>query len=154
MQLTSPSFADGERMPIEVSARDANELPPLEIRDVPAGTRSLALILEDLDSPLGDVTHWLVWNLPPDTQCVDALHLPSEGRVGMDAFGKVGYLGPMPPEGCHHYRFLLLALDAELELAAGATRSQFDEAVQGHVLAEAGLTGALCAPSPDVDTPD
>ncbi|WP_026278927.1 MULTISPECIES: YbhB/YbcL family Raf kinase inhibitor-like protein [Thioalkalivibrio] len=132
-------------MPIEVSARDANELPPLEIREVPAGSRSLALILEDLDSPLGDVTHWLVWNLPPDTTRVDALHLPSEARVGMDAFGKVGYLGPVPPEGCHHYRFRLQALDAELELEAGATRSQFDAAAEGHVLAEVDLTGALCS---------
>ncbi len=151
MRLSSPAFADGERMPIEVSARDANELPQLEIREVPAGARSLALILEDLDSPLGEVTHWLVWNLPPDTTRVDALHLPSEGRLGMDAFGKVGYLGPVPPEGCHHYRFRLLALDAELELEAGATRSQFDAVAEGHVLDEADLTGALCSADEGTD---
>ena len=151
MQLTSPAFRHGEPMPVEASARDANELPPLEIRDVPAGTQSLALSLEDMDSPLGEVTHWLVWNLPAPTDRVDALHLPRHARVGMDAFGKVGYLGPVPPEGCHHYRFRLLALDPELELGAGATRLQFDHAAAGHILAEASLTGALCARSRDGD---
>ncbi len=151
MRLISPAFQDGEAMPVETSARDANELPPLEIRDVPDAVRSLALVLEDLDSPLGEVTHWLVWNLPRDTHRVDALHLPSKGRVGLDAFGKVGYLGPIPPEGCHRYRFRLLALDAELDLAPGATRTQFDAAAEGHVLAEAELTGALCAATPDPD---
>lgn len=151
MRLISPAFRDGQAMPVEVSARDANELPPLEIHDVPGQARSLALILEDLDSPLGEVTHWLVWNLPPDTHRVDALHLPSEGRVGLDTFGKTGYLGPVPPEGCHRYRFRLLALDAELELEPGATRIQFDAAAEAHVLAEADLTGALCAATPDSD---
>ncbi len=149
MKLTSPSFPDGGAMPVDVSARHANELPPLEIHDVPGDAHSLALLLEDLDSPLGEVTHWLVWNLPPTTQRVDSLNLPSQARTGMDAFGKVGYLGPVPPEGCHHYRFRLLALDAELDLQAGATRSQFEHAASGHVLAEARLTGALCMPTPD-----
>ncbi|WP_018167944.1 YbhB/YbcL family Raf kinase inhibitor-like protein [Thioalkalivibrio sp. ALMg9] len=151
MRLISPAFRDGEVMPIEVSARDANELPPLEIQEVPDGAQSLALILEDLDSPLGEVTHWLVWNLPPDTHRVDSLHLPSQGRVGLDAFGKAGYLGPIPPEGCHHYRFRLLALDEALDLAPGATRTQFDVAAEGHVLAKADLTGGLCAGTPDSD---
>lgn len=149
MQLFSPAFKDGEPIPWSASAPNENELPPLEIRDVPAQARSLAILLEDLDSPLGPVTHWLVWNLPVTTAHLDAATLPEEGQVGMDAFGKVGYLGPAPPEGSHHYRFRVLALDTELELVTGATRSQFDEAAQGHVLEIADLTGVMERPPPE-----
>lgn len=151
MQLSSPAFADGGRIPWSASAPNENRLPALKIHDVPERARSLALLLEDLDSPLGQVTHWLVWNLPPTTDHVDALSLPNEARVGMDSFGKVGYLGPIPPEGTHRYRFRLLALDAALELESGATRSQFEHTANGHVLAEAELTGFIERTSPDED---
>ncbi len=146
MRLTSPAFEEGGPMPWSASAPNENRLPALEIQDVPEGARSLALILEDLDSPLGEVTHWLVWNLPPATERVDALNLPGAGRVGMDSFGKVGYLGPIPPEGLHRYRFRLLALDAELDLESGARRGQFEQASSGHVLDEAELTGEIERP--------
>jgi len=146
MDLTSPAFEEGGRIPWSASAPNENRLPELEIHDVPEGARSLALILEDLDSPLGEMTHWLVWNLPPERSRVDALNLREEAQVGMDSFGKIGYLGPVPPEGVHRYRFRLLALDAELDLESGATRSQFDEAAEGHILDEAELTGEIERP--------
>ena len=152
MQLTSPAFEDGGTMPWTASAPNENELPPLEIRAVPEEARCLAILMEDLDSPLGPVTHWLVWNLPADTSRVDALSLPAESRVGMDAFGKVGYLGPIPPEGSHRYRFRLLALDKALDLEAGATRSHFDEAATGHVLETADLVGVIERPPTDPDS--
>jgi len=151
MHLTSPAFKEGGRIPWSASAPNENRLPALEIHDVPRSARSLALILEDLDSPLGEVTHWLVWNLPPDRSRVDALNLRDETRVGMDSFGKVGYLGPVPPEGVHRYRFRLLALDAELDLESGATRSQFDQAAEGRVLDEAELTGSIARPPREGD---
>jgi Raf kinase inhibitor-like YbhB/YbcL family protein len=149
MQLFSPAFEDGGKIPWRAAAPSENELPPLEIRDVPVEASSLAILLEDLDSPLGPVTHWLVWNLPATTSRVDALNLPGEGRVGMSAFGKIGYLGPVPPEGSHHYRFRLLALDTELDLESGATRSRFDDAAQGHVLETADLVGIMERPPPE-----
>ncbi len=151
MHLTSPAFEEGGRIPWSASAPNENRLPALEIHDVPRGARSLALILEDLDSPLGEVTHWLVWNLPPDRSRGDALNLRDEARIGMDSFGKVGYLGPVPPEGVHRYRFRLLALDAELDLKSGATRSQFDQATEGRVLDEAELTGSIERPPREGD---
>ena len=139
-------------MPWTTSAPNENELPALEIRAVPEGVRSLAILMEDLDSPLGPVTHWLVWNLPADTTRVDALSLPTGSRVGMDAFGQVGYLGPIHPEGSHRYRFRLLALDTELDLEAGVTRSHFDEAAEGHVLETADLVGVLERPPTEPDS--
>lgn len=142
MRLTSPTFADGDTIPARYGERGLNVLPPLEIAEVPPEAQSLAVILEDRDSPLGgEVTHWLAWNIPPGTRHVDAAALPEGSRVGTDTFGKVGYTGPNPPEGRHHYHFRLLALDEELALAAGAARAAFDRAIRGHVLAEAELTG-------------
>ena len=142
MRLTSPAFNDGDRIPRGYAEGGLNLLPPLEIEDVPAGAASLAVVIEDPDSPLGkEVTHWLAWNLPAHTRHLDARHLPADLRVGTDTFGTVGYTGPNPPEGKHHYHFRVLALDTHPELAAGATRTDFDRAVADHVLAEAELTG-------------
>lgn len=141
MRLTSSVFADGEGIPRQYSGEGCNELPPLCFEDVPSEASSLAVIMEDLDSPLGRLTHWLVWNLPPAMFCLDATHLPEEARQGTDSFGRVGYRGPNPPEGRHHYRFRLLALDMQLDLKTGDNRSALDGATKDHVIAEADLTG-------------
>lgn len=141
MKLTSPAFEDGNEIPWRYSAMGGNDLPPLYIEDAPEGTRSLALVFEDQDSPLGHLTHWLVWNLPPDTRHLDAIDQPEHCMTGRDAFGKIGYTGPALPEGLHHYRFQLSALDSELDLPAGATRAQLEEAMEGHVLSQVDLTG-------------
>ena len=144
MQLSSSAFDDGGTIPRGYAENGLNLLPPLDIEAVPPGTRSLALVIEDPDSPLGSgLTHWLAWNLPPDTRHLDARHLPADYRVGTDSFGEIGYTGPNAPEGRHRYRFRLLALDAPLDLETGATRVAFDRAIDGHVLAEAELRGVL-----------
>ncbi len=143
MQLTSPDFSAGGELPWTMSAANENRLPTLEISDVPADAITLALMLEDLDSPVGPITHWLLWNLPPDTRRLDALSAPRAGRLGMSGFGKVGYSGPKPPEGRHSYRFTLLALSLRLDLAEGATRKQFDAAIRGHVIDTASLEGSI-----------
>lgn len=141
MLLHSPGFEEGELIPWRYSSPAQNELPPLEIAGVPEDARSLALVFENMDSPLGSATHWLVWNIPPETRHLNAVNLPHECCVGMDAFGKVGYVGPAPPAGRPRFRFVLYALDEMLDLPAGATRHQLDEAIADHVLAMAELTG-------------
>jgi Raf kinase inhibitor-like YbhB/YbcL family protein len=144
MRLTSQAFEDGEVIPARYTATNTNELPPLEIDETPAGTQSLVVLIEDPDSPLGkEVTHWLAWNIPPETHHLDATHVPEGTRLGTDTFGKIGYTGPNPPEGCHHYHLHVFALDTELELPAGANRSALDHAMKGRVLDEAELTGVF-----------
>jgi hypothetical protein len=145
MRLSSPAFAEGGLIPWRYTAPNANELPPVHIDGIPDGTRSLALILEDVDSPLGTVTHWLAWNIPPATRSLDAVNLPAGCRIGTDSFGKVGYFGPIPPEGRHHYRFQVLALDTVLALEQGATRPELERAMAGHVLERATLGGIVDA---------
>lgn len=143
LRLTSPEFADGTEMPWSVSAANENRLPTLNIHDTPEATVSLTLVLEDLSSPLGIVTHWLAWNLPPQITHIDALHFPKEAIVGISTFGKIGYMGPIPPEGTHTYRFIVHALDCELSQPSGAPRSAFDAAVAGHIIDRAELRGIL-----------
>jgi len=143
MRLTSPEFSDGGELPWTMSAANENRMPALELHEVPEGAESLALVLEDLDSPVGALTHWLAWNLPPDTTHLDALTFPAHGRIGLSAFGKIGYLGPTPPEGRHIYRFTLSALDRMLDLPQGATRKQFQAAAKNHVMAWATLEGSI-----------
>ncbi|MBA1146698.1 YbhB/YbcL family Raf kinase inhibitor-like protein [Ectothiorhodospiraceae bacterium WFHF3C12] len=151
MRLSSPVIGEGERIDRRYSARGRNELPPLCVADVPPGTRSLAIVVEDPDSPLGDVTHWLAWNIPPQTRQLDAVHLPQGCRLGTNSFGKVGYRGPTPPEGRHRIRFVLLALDMAPSLPRGANRGAFEHAVSGHVLARAELTGFMDASEAGTD---
>lgn len=150
MRLLSPAFDDGQAIPARYSAREANELPPLRIESVPETTQSLAVLMEDIDSPLGTLTHWLVWNLPPDTEIIGSEQgLPDGCCIGLDTFGERGYFGPAPAEGTHRYRFRLLALDTMLELPAGAGRPELDAAIHEHVLQEAELTGTRTAHSSD-----
>jgi len=151
MQLTSPEFGEGEIIPWRHSAPGQNELPALDMTGVPDSARSLALVFENLDSPLGLVTHWLAWNIPPETTHIDAVNLPDDCRLGMDAFGKIGYFGPAPPEGRPRFRFVLHALDSPLELEAGATRQQLDAAIADHIIESAELTGYVRRPDNELD---
>jgi Raf kinase inhibitor-like YbhB/YbcL family protein len=111
---------------------DGEDVPPaLSWRGVPEETRELALVLDDPDAD--HFTHWLVWGVP-----AEATTLPSEAREGESDFGEVGYRGPCPPAGeTHRYVFRLLALHTDLDLEPGADRDAFDDAVSGHVIAEA-----------------
>lgn len=143
LRLTSPEFADGAEMPWSVSANNENRMPTLNIHDAPTRTASLTLVLEDLSSPLGSVTHWLTWNLPPQIRHVDALQFPKEAIWGTTTFGKAGYTGPTPPEGAHTYRFLVHALDCKLNLPPGSSRPAFEDAIAGHIIDSAELRGIL-----------
>lgn len=140
-------------IPLRYAATAGNELPPLEIDEVPAAARSLVILLEDLDSPLGTVTHWLAWNVDPGVGYLDATNLPAGICVGLDTFGKVGYLGPVPPEGRHRYRYSVLALDTELDLPAGSTRSAVERAIADHVIERAELTGFVMRSDSDPESP-
>jgi len=138
VELASPAFADGEPIPERYTCDGPDVSPPLEWRAVPAGARSLALVVEDLDAVGAPLTQWLVWGLAPaDGRLREGEPGPSEGR---NDYGAPGWRGPCPPRGKpHRYVFRLLALDAPLELRPVDRRRSFDAAVEGHVLAEAEL---------------
>jgi hypothetical protein len=140
-ELTSTAFADGAEIPVRYTADGADVSPPLAWIDLPDDTESVALIVHDPDAPSGDFTHWVAWNLDPEPGGLgEDTAAPSEGVNG---FGGSGYNGPSPPpgDGTHRYFHDLHALDAELDLDPGASREQLEQALEGHVLAQAQLIG-------------
>jgi hypothetical protein len=146
MNLTSTSF-QGSQIPARFTCSGAGISPQLAWNAPPAGTASFALIVTDPDAPRGTFVHWVLYDLPAGTRALPeglaALGQLEDGsRQGRNDFGEIGYGGPCPPPGSpHHYHFMLYALDAKLNLAAGATRAQVEAAMQGHILAHGELVG-------------
>jgi Raf kinase inhibitor-like YbhB/YbcL family protein len=154
IQLRSPVFSDGGMIPKAFTCDGSDRSPPLEWSGVPTSARSLALICDDPDAPMGTWSHWVVFNLPPEVKTLkegipaDETISVSKGtessgkaRQGRNDFKKIGYGGPCPPSGTHRYFFRLYALDAGLELSSTATRAEVLKAIQGHILAEGRLIG-------------
>ncbi len=145
-ELTSTAFGNGDSIPTKYTCDDQDISPPLQWRDPPEGTRSFALICDDPDAPVGTWVHWVLYNPPasardlPEAVPLDA-DLTGGGRHGQNSWRRPGYGGPCPPGGTHRYFFKLYALDAELELAAGASKEQLLAAMNGHILASTETRG-------------
>lgn len=141
LSLTSGAFEHGERIPERHSGEGEDVSPPLSWDEVPEGTESLALIVDDPDAPSGTFVHWLAWGIDPQSRGLDEGESPpSQGAGG---FGDVGYRGPAPPpgHGPHRYIFRVYALDATPELAPGAGREELEAAIEGHVIESGELMG-------------
>lgn len=146
IEVTSPAFGEGESMPATYTADGEDISPPLEWTGVPEGAKSIALINDDPDAPVGTWVHWVLYNIPPDVTSLEENMPPDEtlangARQGTTDFGRIGYGGPAPPSGTHRYFFKVYALDTMLDLPTGATKRQVGDAMQGHVLAEGQLMG-------------
>jgi len=140
--LSSPAFADGGKIPTKYTCDGVNVSPPLKWDGVPGGTKSLALLVEDPDAPGGVFTHWIVYGISPDVREIKEGETALGAVEGSNDFGKTGYAGPCPPPGKpHRYVFKLLALDSLPQIDDKPTRERFNEAIKGHVIAEARLTG-------------
>lgn len=143
-------FNHGEKIPEKYTCDGADVSPPLKIQNVPAQAKTIAIIVEDPDAPLGTFTHWIIWNIPAQEKVYIPQGVPQEGRVtdpieavqGINDFRKIGYNGPCPPPGkTHRYYIRVYALDTELNLKPGANRAELEKAIKGHVLAEGSLYG-------------
>jgi Raf kinase inhibitor-like YbhB/YbcL family protein len=143
LEVMSTAFADAARIPGRFTADGDDISPPLQWSDPPATTRSFAIVCDDPDAPSGTFTHWTAWDIQPEQrELAEAVPPSAPIRQGANDFGKPGYGGPKPPPGKpHRYRFRVCALDARSDLRAGATRAEFDRAIEGHVIAEGVLIG-------------
>jgi Raf kinase inhibitor-like YbhB/YbcL family protein len=146
IDVRSSAFEEGGAIPAHYTCEGLDISPPLSWSSVPNGTRSLALIVDDPDAPRGAFVHWVIYNLPPDTQRLpedipNQRTLPRGALQGMNGAGGIGYTGPCPPNGTHRYFFKIYALDTELDLGARATKEEVANAMEGHVLAEGRLLG-------------
>ena len=132
-------------IPQKYTCDGQNVNPPLIFSDAPEGTKSLSLIMEDPDVPKalkpdGMWDHWLVWNMPPDTQAIDEGQTP-KGIIGKNTGGKNAYQGPCPPDRQHRYFFKLYALDIMLNLNPSETKQELEKAMEGHILTKTQLIG-------------
>ena len=144
--LTSTAFAHQEAIPTLYTCDGEDRSPPLRWSEPPASTKSLTLICEDPDAPVGTWIHWVIYDLPPDLRTLSEGIPPDEhptvgGTHGKNSWRRLGYGGPCPPRGKHRYFFRLSALDTTLDLKPGASVEQVRKAMEGHILAQAELMG-------------
>ena len=143
LTLTSDAFANGQSIPAKYTCKGKNISPALAWTEPPAGTQSLALIMDDPDAPGGTWVHWVLFNIPVGTRTLpEDLHASSIS-VGKNSWGDMRYGGPCPPSGTHRYFFKLYALDSNLSLSPGATKDRVLKAMDGHTLAQAELVGTF-----------
>jgi Raf kinase inhibitor-like YbhB/YbcL family protein len=141
MEIRSPVFANHQSMPARYTCMDENISPPLEFFDLPEKTKSLALIVEDPDAPTANFTHWLVLYIPPSVNSFEENQVPGYCLEGINDAGKIGYSGPCPPSGIHHYNFQLYALDILLSLPSGSSKEKIKAAMENHIINSAELIG-------------
>lgn len=145
MTLTSPAFAQGQSIPRQYTCDGADIAPTLQWQNLPANTRSLALIVDDPDAPdpaAPRVTwvHWVLYNIPPTAKGLAAKR-PKGTAAGTNSWEKAAYGGPCPPIGRHRYYFKLYALDKVLEFDTPPTKDALLSAMKGHVIGQTSLMG-------------
>jgi Raf kinase inhibitor-like YbhB/YbcL family protein len=147
MQLTSTAFSEGEPIPAKYTCDGKDVSPPLKLADVPPGAKSLVLVADDPDAPVGTWVHWVLFDLPPATtelpeDLPKTQYLPGGAKQGLNDFKRLGYGGPCPPPGKpHRYFFRAYALDVQLGLNPGISRKEIDRAMEKHILAQGQLMG-------------
>jgi Raf kinase inhibitor-like YbhB/YbcL family protein len=138
LTVTSSAFISNGNIPIQFTCEGKGVNPPITISDIPTAAKSLAIIVEDPDATKGTFDHWVVWNITP-TSVIPENSVP--GIEGKNGENTVGYKGPCPPDGRHHYIFTVYALDKMLDLKKGADKHAVKVAMKGHVLATGELVG-------------
>ena len=141
MKISSTAFIQKGHIPAKYTCDGADISPPLKIENIPAGTKSLVLIVDDPDAPAGTWVHWVVWNIDPSTREIKEDSVPQSASQGMTDFRRQAYGGPCPPSGTHRYFFKLYALDSLLTPGPRATKTAVENAMKGRILAQAELVG-------------
>jgi Raf kinase inhibitor-like YbhB/YbcL family protein len=147
IKIRSAGFAEGQAIPSKYTCDGEDMSPPLSWDSSPNGTKSLALICDDPDAPSGTWVHWVIYDLSATlTELPEAVPAKEEAlsgaKQGRNDFGRIGYGGPCPPAGsAHRYYFKLYALDGALNLKAGATKADVENAMKGHIVGQGQLMG-------------
>ena len=146
IKVTSPAFQEGDMIDVDYSCDGSNISPPLSWENVPEDAKSIAIMVDDPDSPSKSFTHWIIFNLPPDDRAIEG-NIPTistleNGAVqGTNDAGEIGYFGPCPPIGeTHRYVFHVFALDKTLDLHSQVKKDDFKHAINSHILAQGKLT--------------
>jgi Raf kinase inhibitor-like YbhB/YbcL family protein len=147
MKITSTAFADNTSIPVKYSCDGKGVNPPLDFLDIPKGTKSLALLVDDPDVPknllpAGVFDHWVIYNIEPTVSSIKEESIPP-GVQGLNGSEKIGYTPPCPPDRQHRYFFKLYALDSTLSFpdASKVNKKMVIDAMRGHIIEEAELIG-------------
>lgn len=138
MELTSKEFRHNQSIPAKFTCQGDDVNPELIIGGIPKEAKSLALIVDDPDAPMGMWVHWVVYDIPVISQ-IEEDNIP--GTQGINDFGRKDYGGPCPPSGTHRYFFKIYALGKKLNLGEGVSKKELEKAMQGHILDKAELIG-------------
>ncbi|MDP4261316.1 MAG: YbhB/YbcL family Raf kinase inhibitor-like protein [Bacteroidota bacterium] len=128
--ISCPAFKENDFIPARYTCDGKNINPPLAIDHIPEETKSLAIIMDDPDAPVGTWVHWVVWNIPV-THHIKEDHVP--GKEGKNDFLRHHYGGPCPPSGTHRYFFKVYALDTILDIPDNADKAGLEKAMSGHI---------------------
>jgi Raf kinase inhibitor-like YbhB/YbcL family protein len=147
LAVSTTAFAPGGAIPRSFTCDGEGVSPDLLWTAAAGSVQSFAVIADDPDAPRGTFTHWLAWNIPAQSKGLEK-NMPNDetlancARQGRNGFGRTGYAGPCPPAGTtHRYFFKVFALDAKLDLKAGADRDELESAMKGHVMAQGEVMG-------------
>ncbi len=150
MNIKSPSFTHNSEIPVRFTCEGDDVSPALSWSNIPQGSKSLALIVDDPDAPDPAApkmtwVHWVLYNIPPESdglpEAVTAAALPPGTKQGQNDWKKTGYGGPCPPIGRHRYFFKLYALDILLPDLNKPTKTELEQAIQGHIIGKTELIG-------------
>ena len=139
LKITTPAYADGEKIPKKHTCEGENISPEIRIENIPEGADTLVLIFDDPDAPNGTFTHWIVFNIPAQTNTIVEGAIP--GVEGENDFKETHYSGPCPPSGTHRYYFHLYAIQGKLMLERGASRKKIEEEMYDKILESASHMG-------------
>ena len=138
LKITSPAFENNTFIPKKYTCDGDNINPPLRIEALPDEAKSIVLIIDDPDAPIGTWNHWIVWNIPPMEEIAEN-SVP--GVEGMNDFQRHSYGGPCPPSGTHRYLFKVYALKEKLNLDTSSQKSHVEKAMEGKIVAKGELIG-------------
>jgi len=141
LTVSSTAFKNNSTIPSKYTCNGVNVNPPLSIENVPAGVKSLALIVDDPDAPAGVWVHWVLWNIQPEIKELRENSVPKGAQQGLNDFRKHSYSGPCPPSGTHRYVFKIYALDTILTISPDATKADLEKAMKGHIIGQAHIIG-------------
>lgn len=138
IEIKCPAFINGDFIPEKYTCDGMDINPPFDINGIPAETKTLALIADDPDAPMGTWVHWVVWNI---TSLFRISEDSSPGIEGVTSFHKNKYGGPCPPSGIHRYYFKFYALDVVLNLPLSTDKTGLEKAMSGHILSSGEIMG-------------
>lgn len=141
MKIFSPNFENGGEIPIKFTCKGENINPELVIENIPAETKSLALIMDDPDAPRGIFSHWIAWNINPKINTIGENSTPINAVVGINSANENKYHGPCPPSGTHRYFFKIFALNSKINLDFNTNKEILEKTIKNYIIEQAELIG-------------